>query len=142
MLSLKDWKTIENFGKELTKCVRLDEKVELFFFNELGFAKCCVKQGNAFHFMINTNEPLPTNAYWALFCGNHTIDMQVQHGKNNWKMKFQWEGREVAHILLVEPMWFHMPFLNFIPMEWDHSKNCCKKLQHSQWTNNEKSVKS
>jgi len=58
------------------------------------------------------------------------------------KWKLQWEGREVAHILLVEPMWFHSPFLNFIPIEWDHSKNCCKKLQHSQWARNEENVKS
>ncbi len=59
----------------------------VFFSDELRFARYCVKQGNAFHAMIKTNEPLPTNAYWVLFCGNHTIDMQVQHGKNNWKMK-------------------------------------------------------
>jgi hypothetical protein len=31
MLSLKDWKAIEKIGKELTKCVKLNEKVELFF---------------------------------------------------------------------------------------------------------------
>jgi hypothetical protein len=33
------------------------------FFDELGFATYCVKQGDAFHVMIKTNEPLPTNAY-------------------------------------------------------------------------------
>jgi hypothetical protein len=87
MLSLKDWKAIKNIEKEFTKCVKLDEKVELFFFDELRFARYCVKQGNAFHIMIKTNEILPTNAYWAIFCGIHSIDMQVRHGKNNWKMK-------------------------------------------------------
>jgi hypothetical protein len=30
MLSLKNWKVIEKFEKELTKCVKLDEKVEFF----------------------------------------------------------------------------------------------------------------
>ncbi len=35
----------------------------IFLIYELGFARYCVKQGNAFHVMIKTNEPLPTNAY-------------------------------------------------------------------------------
>lgn len=57
MLASKGRKVVENFEKELTKCVKLDERVAKKLFDERWFAKHCVKQGNALHVTIKTNEP-------------------------------------------------------------------------------------
>jgi hypothetical protein len=61
MLVSKDRKVVENF-EELTKCVKLDERVAKKLFDERWFVKHCVEQGNALHVTIKTNEPLPMNA--------------------------------------------------------------------------------
>jgi hypothetical protein len=67
MLASKDQKVVEKFEKELTKCVRLDERVAKKLFDERWFAKHCVEQGNALYVTIKANEPLPMNAYQVPF---------------------------------------------------------------------------
>jgi hypothetical protein len=75
---LKNYIKIEN---KLTKCVKLNEKVDFFyfFFDELGFARYCVKQGDAFHVMIKTlYQQMPIEPYFV-----EITPLIVQHGKNN-----------------------------------------------------------
>ncbi len=130
MLASKDWKVVENFEKELTKCVKLDERVAKKLFDERWFARHFVKQGNAFHVTIKANEPLPMNAFQIPFYGITPSICKFNMATTIEKQKAQWEGKKVVHIAMVEPMWVHRSPPSSIPMERDCSKNCCKKFQH------------
>ncbi len=128
MVASKDRKVVEKFEKELTKCVKLNERVAKKLFDERWFVKHCVEQGNTLHVTIKTNEPLPMNAYQIPFYGITPSICKFSMTTTIEKQKAQRKGKKVVHIALVEPVWIHKLPPSSILMERDCSKNCCTKF--------------
>jgi hypothetical protein len=67
MIELKETKANEKVRREIIKHYHFDEKVMKLFFDEVWFTKRCAKISETLYIAIQSNAPMPSTSYQALF---------------------------------------------------------------------------